>query len=272
MASDITEHYAGRGGLIAAIAEGLGCSGKDMGNLTPADLEPIDEFHFRGRQATLDLGVQMGLRHGAKVLDLGSGLGGTARTLATAFGCRVTGVDLTQEFCDAATTLSGWVGLSDRTAFQQGDATDLNLADQSFDAVITVHVAMNIAAKDRMYAEAKRVLKPGGRFAIYDILRGAGAEPRYPAPWAQTPDISFLATEPEMCDLLTGAGFRILTVEDSTQASLDWITSRKSRPDGTLPAIATAILFGADYRVMGKNQITGLSEGGLRTVSFICEG
>jgi ubiquinone/menaquinone biosynthesis C-methylase UbiE len=272
MSDDVSNHYRGGGALIRKITDKLQSSGIDILVLSAADLEPIDEFHFRGRQATLELAEKMKLSPSAHVLDLGSGLGGAARTLADQYGCTVTGIDLTPDFCDAATEMSRWVNLSDKTEFVVGDATELPFEDNQFNGAITVHAAMNIPAKNQLYAEAKRVLKLGSRFAIYDILQGEGGPPLYPAPWAMDPDISHLATSEEMQALLTGAGFRILDVTDSTKESLDWIESRPAKPDRTgLPAITTAILFGDVFRTMVANQIIGLKERRIRTVGIVCE-
>ena len=136
----------------------------------------------------------MNLNAGSEVLDIGSGLGGPARTLAETYGCRVTGVDLTLPFCEAAAAMSNWVGLGNQVLFKQGDATNLPFESETFDAEMTIHVAMNIATKDKMYMEARRVLKPGGIFAVYDVLQGEGGEVLYPVPWARDPSISHLAT------------------------------------------------------------------------------
>ena len=114
----------------------------------------------------------------------------------------MTGIDLTQAFCDAAAALSDWVGLGGRVSFRQGDATGLPFGNAEFDAAMTIHVAMNIARKDRVYAEARRVLKPGARFAVYDVLQGEGGDVLYPVPWAREPSISRLATPDAMQSLL----------------------------------------------------------------------
>ena len=180
MVDRVVSHYTGSGDLASQIAESLRSAGKDISRLTTADLAAVDEFHIRDRKATLELAQSLNLSATTLVLDIGSGLGGPARTLAETYGCRVTGIDLTQAFCDAAATLSGWVGLSDRVTFQQGDATSLPFADAHFDAAMTIHVAMNIASKDQMYAEARRVLKRGSRFGVYDILQGEGGEMLFP--------------------------------------------------------------------------------------------
>lgn len=108
--------------------------------------------------------------------------------------------------------MSDWVGLGSRVSFKQGDATNLPFENQIFDAAMTIHVAMNIAAKDKMYLEARRVLKPSGVFAVYDVLQGEGGEILYPVPWARDPSISHVATPEEMKSLLTNAGFKLLDV------------------------------------------------------------
>jgi ubiquinone/menaquinone biosynthesis C-methylase UbiE len=219
MADCVASHYSEDLGLADAIAGKLRTAGKDLNKLTTADLVAVDEFHIRGRKATLELGKKMNLNTLSHVLDIGSGLGGPARTLAETYGCRVTGIDLTQAFCEAATAMSDSVGLGSRVSFKQGDATNLSFENKKFDAAMTIHVAMNIAAKDKMYAEARRVLKSGGVFAIYDVLQGEGGEVLYPVPWARDPSISHLATPDEMKTLLVGAGFKLLDVQDSTEES-----------------------------------------------------
>jgi SAM-dependent methyltransferase len=162
MADRIASHYSENLQLADVISQSLRSAGNDLDKLTTADLATVDEFHIRGRKATLELAAPMNLNSDSHVLDIGSGLGGPARTVAETYGCRVTGIDLTQAFCDAANTMSDWVGLAKRVSFKQGDATNLPFADKQFDAAMTIHVAMNIANKDKMYAEARRVIKSGG--------------------------------------------------------------------------------------------------------------
>jgi ubiquinone/menaquinone biosynthesis C-methylase UbiE len=206
-----------------------------------------------------------------RVLDIGSGIGGPARTLAETYGCRVTGVDLTQEFCDSAEILSGWVGLGQRTAFQQGDATDLPFGDDEFDAAITIHAAMNIAAKDKLYEEARRVLKPGRIFAVYDIPQGEGGDAVFPVPWAGQSSISHLVAPEEMESLLASAGFEILYVHDSTHAGQMWYEAVVERMERVGPPDLNFQAFvGADFREMARNQVRNLAERRIRTVSYLC--
>ncbi|WP_205389884.1 class I SAM-dependent methyltransferase [Sulfitobacter sp. SK011] len=216
MPEPVSTHYSGGGGLVDKIARDLREAGFEPDELSASEFESIDEFHFRGREATLQLLGHLRLAPKSKVLDIGSGLGGVARTLAAEAGVHVTGVDLTQEFCDVGTAISDWVNLSDKTEFIQGDATNLPFPKNHFDGALTVHVAMNIPNKAAIYTEARRVLKPGTRFGIYDILQGEGGDVLYPAPWASEPSISHLATPEEMSKHLLPAGFRIIHEMDST--------------------------------------------------------
>ena len=271
MTDDVTRHYSGGGDLSNAIAESLRRAGKDMGRLTTTDLATVDEFHIRARKATLEVGRFLNLDSSSRVIDIGSGLGGPARTLAESFGCHVTGVDLTQAFCDAATTLSGWVGLSDRVDFRQGDATGLPFGDAMFDAAMTIHVAMNIAAKDKMYAEARRILKPGSRFVAYDVLQGEGGEVLFPVPWAREPSISHLATPDTMPALLSNAGFTILKVEDSTEEGQRWFEEMSGRLASSAPAVTFQAFLGNDFPAMARNQVINMRERRIRTVSYVCE-
>lgn len=272
MVDRVASHYVSGGDLAGAIAESLRRAGKDIDKLTTADLGTVDEFHIRGRPATLELARALNIDARSHVLDIGSGLGGPARTLAESYGCHVTGIDLTQAFCDAAATLSNWVGLGDRLTFRQGDATSLPFADATFDAAMTIHVAMNIARKDLVYAEAKRVLKPGGRFAIYDIVAGEGGDVLFPVPWAREPSISHLATPDAMRTLLTDAGFKILDVQDSTEESQRWFEAMAARiAEGATPAVTFQIFLGNDFPEMARNQVRNLRERRIRTITYICE-
>jgi ubiquinone/menaquinone biosynthesis C-methylase UbiE len=273
MPNDVASHYTGQGALAARIADGLKRAGKDLSALTTSDLATIDEFHIRGRTATLELAERLALDNNSHVLDIGSGLGGPARTVAEAYGSRVTGIDLTPEFCEAAKLLCDWVSLGDRVTFLQGDATNLAFGNDTFDAAMTIHVAMNIPRKDKMYAEVKRVLKSGGTFAVYDILQGEGGEVLFPVPWARTPEISHLATPSEMRALLTTAGFEIVEELDSTGESQAWFEDMADRiAQKGPPPLTFREFLGDDFPQMTQNQVRNLAERRIRTCTFICRG
>jgi SAM-dependent methyltransferase len=144
------------------------------GRLSPADLAPLDQFHTRGLAATVELAEAAGVERGELVIDIGSGLGGPSRYLATKFDCRVHGVDLNPAFVEAATWLADRTGLSGKVSYDCADAEALPYQDGRFDLAWTQHVAMNIANRARLYREVHRVLRPGARFAVYDVVAGMG--------------------------------------------------------------------------------------------------
>ena len=273
MSTEVEKHYGGSGNLAAQVREALIAAGKDLERLTNEDLAAIGEFHIRGRAATLELASRMELAPGCHVLDIGSGLGGPARTLAEKYGCRVTGVDLTRSFCEAATAMSAWVGLAGKVRFVHGDAASVGFEPASFDAAMTIHVAMNVAAKDALYAGARRALKPGRIFAVYDVLQGEGGPVLFPVPWAREPAISHLATPAQMRELLAGAGFRILEEIDSTEQSAAWFRDKAAGITKAGPApVGFQLFLGADYARMARNQVQNLAEKRIRTVAYICRG
>lgn len=246
------------GSIILAALEKVG---KNLDQLTAEDLAPVDEFHIRGRAATLELARAAGLDASKHVLDVGSGIGGTARCLAMEFGCRVTGIDLTDEYCRAAAMLTTRVGLAGRIDYRQGDATNLPFDDGVFDVVWTEHVAMNIPDKSKLYDEMHRVLKPGGTLAIYDVLAGPSGEVLFPVPWARTPDTSFLVQPDELRKLLEDAGFTIAEWSDTTEVAQAWFVAlaEKIRREG-FPPLGFHLLMGTDFREMAQNQGRNLQE------------
>jgi SAM-dependent methyltransferase len=260
VSESVQAHYtrSGLGGLILAALEK---AGKDLNRLTPEDLAPIDEFHIRGRAATLELARAAGVDSRKRVLDVGSGVGGTSRCLAREFGCRVTGIDLTDEYCRAAAMLSDRIGLAELVDYRQGDATNLPFPDASFDIVWTEHVARNIPDKPELYREMHRVLKPGGTLAIYDILAGPSGPVLFPVPWARTPESSFLATPDELRNLLEEAGFNIAAWSDTTDAARAWFVAlaEKIRKEG-MPPLGFHVLLGSDFQAMAQNQRRNLEE------------
>lgn len=255
-----TNHYS-RNGLTEAILAALISSGKDPATLTTSDLAPIDELHVRGRKATIELAAKLELNSQTRVLDIGSGIGGAARYLAESSGCSVIGMDLTFEYCRAAATLGKLTGLSGAACYLQGDAAALPFADACFDCVWTVHTAMNIPDKERFCNEIRRVLKPGGVLALYDILAGSGGEIHTPVPWAKEPAHSHLSTPQELRQLLDSAGFFISHWQDRTEEGRLWFSRLAERSEtGAQPPPGVQLLFGSDFPAMAHNQVRNLSE------------
>ena len=257
----IQGHYT-RPDLGSIILTALEKAGKDVNCLTLQDLAPIDEFHIRGREATLELARAARLAATRSVLDVGSGVGGTSRCLANEFGCRVTGIDLTDEYCRAAELLSAKVGLTHLVDYRQGDATRMPFDNEAFDVVWTEHVAMNIPDKASLYREMHRVLKPGGTLAIYDVLAGPSGPVLFPVPWARTPDTSFLLNPSELRELLEETGFTIDHWSDTTEAACAWFVSlaERIRKEG-FPPLGFHVLMGDDFQGMAQNQGRNLREG-----------
>jgi SAM-dependent methyltransferase len=208
--------YWGRDGLEQAILDALVASGKHLDALTIDDLAPLDQFHGGGKEATVRLARLAGLTPGMRVLDVGGGLGGPARTLAIEFGCHVTVVDLTASYVRAAQGLTARLGLGDRVTHHAGHALELPFGGGAFDAVWTQNSGMNIAAKDQLYGGFHRVLRPGGVLALQEPMAGPVQPPIFPVMWAPDAATSFLRTPAEMRALIEAAGFRARAWEDVT--------------------------------------------------------
>lgn len=256
----VAAHY-GRRDLAATILAALKAAGKDVDRLTPDDLAPVDEFHTGQRQATVRLAALAAVNGEERVLDVGSGLGGPSRYLAQAFGCRVTGLDLTPEFVAVATLLAERTGLSGKVDYRQGNALALPFAEASFDLVWSQNAAMNIADRNRLYGEMRRVLKPGGRLALQDVAAGPGGEPFYPTPWAKEKSISFLLTPAATRLALERAGFRVVAWHEPSREALDQAIARARAADaGALPPLGVHLLIGPDFPTVSTNMRRNLEE------------
>lgn len=205
---DAINDYWGRSDLWRAILDALIAAGKDLNTLTLDDLAPIDQFHAGGKGATERLARLAGLQPGMQVLDVGGGLGGPARTLAVQFGCRVTSIDLTASYVEAARMLTAQLGLDDRVTHQIGNALQLPFDQAAFDVVWTQNSGMNIADKVQLYKGFYRVLRPGGLLAFQEPMAGLVQPLIFPVMWARDASSSFLRTPDEMRALIAATGFR----------------------------------------------------------------
>lgn len=268
-ALDIDRHY-GAQDICARIDAALLGAGKDPTHLTRADLSPFDEFHGGGLASTRDLARYAGLAAGQRVLDLGCGVGGPARTLAAEFDCEVTGIDLTRAFIAAAERLTARVGLASSCRFELGSATGLPFANESFDVVWSQNVLMNVADKARCFAEVARVLKPGGRFAFEAVLAGDGRAIHLPTFWASRAELNHLVTRHELAALLAGAGLVEQALEDTTAAVIAQGHKRRAAVAASNPRELTiAVIVPDDVARKVDNALKNNEEGRTVTVKAL---
>jgi sarcosine/dimethylglycine N-methyltransferase len=261
----VRDHYRATG-LTERLKTALAALGPEDQRLTPRQLGALDQFHTRGLAATAELATLAGITAGMSVLDVGSGVGGPARFLAATYGCRVTGVDLSGPFVDAARYLTERTGQSGQVSFEIASALELPFDSGRFDVALLQHVAMNIHDRARLYREIRRVLKLGGRFATFDVVLNSG-EPHYPLPWARTPATSFLLTAAATREAIEPAGFRTRAWQDDSEAAKAWIVQmRASAP----PSPNLGVVMGPDFAQLSANLGRNLMESrlGILTAMF----
>jgi ubiquinone/menaquinone biosynthesis C-methylase UbiE len=268
--SKIVEHY-GTGTLLARLESALRADGSDPAHPTIEALAPYDQFHGRGLEATEDMAALVVVRQSDHLLDVGSGLGGPARWLSTRFGCRITGIDLTPEFCAIAEHFTRLIGLDARVDFQAGNALEMPFDGATFDGAYSMFVSMNIADRARLYREIHRVVKPGGWLVLSEIARGVEGDVLYPMPWAATAAQSFLSTAEDTQKGLLRAGFEIELVKNDLQRTLNYgarvraLLERGEKP----PYRANALIHGDAASAMLANVARGYSDGSLVPIEIV---
>ncbi|MGA7329262.1 MAG: class I SAM-dependent methyltransferase [Rhodomicrobium sp.] len=261
------DHYR-PAGLTERLKTALSAFGPEDQLLTPQQLAGFDQFHTLGLAATAELAKLAGIEADTDLLDLGSGVGGPARFLAETFGCRVTGIDLSEPFVDAARYLTERTGQTEQVSFQTASALELPFEGDRFNAVLLQHVAMNIWDRARLYSEIRRVLKSGGRFATFDAVLNNG-EPHYPVPWARTLETSFLLTAAATREVIEAAGFRTLAWQDDTEVAKAWFA--QMRAYGPPPSPNLGVVMGPGFAELAANLGRNLMEGRLGILTAVFE-
>jgi ubiquinone/menaquinone biosynthesis C-methylase UbiE len=264
----LNEHY-GRDDLCGKIRRAFDKLGLSPEQITRENLADLDEIHIRGLEATRELARLAGLKAGMRVLDVGCGVGGPARTFAAEFGCDVVGLEIVGEFCRAATMLTEWVGLTRQVSCREGDMRAMPFPAGEFDIVATLHTVMNVQDKRALFAEIRRVLKPAAGFVLYEVCSSDPEALHYPVPWAGGPEISFLVGADQLRDQVVTAGFSEQAWTDVTQKALVWFDGLAevrlepvSRPRG--PNVG--LVLGPDAAEKSRNLQRNLREGKLQVV------
>ncbi|MBV8187957.1 MAG: methyltransferase domain-containing protein [Alphaproteobacteria bacterium] len=279
--AEIVQHY-GDGDIRDRLEQALARAGLGEGRLSSSDLAPLDQFHTRGLAATVELAQAAAIEAGAEIVDVGSGLGGASRYLAATFDCRVHGIDLSPAFVAAASYLAERAGLAGKVTYQSADALAMPFASGRFDLAWTQHVAMNIADRACLYGEVHRVVRPGGRFAIYDVVAGNAGPLHFPVPWSRGPETSFLVAPDAMRRTLEQAGFKVIDWQDKSETGVAWFAEQqkaRAAAQGNAAQASNAaraslglhLAMGPDFPLMAANLGRNLGERRVGLIQAVLE-
>lgn len=263
---DVAKHYSA-GGLYDRIVQALAENGIGEADMRAEHLKAVDEFHMGGGPATEHLLNPLDLGTSHNVLDIGCGIGGTARHIAQIYGARVTGIDLTPDFVDTARRLSGRLGVD--VDFVVGSALDLPFEDGSFDIATLLHVGMNLPDKAALFESVARVLKPGGTFAVYDVML-FGRHPDLPVPWATVAQTSFLAPPATYLDAAERAGFMLVHREDRAEMAREYFAAIQAKmAEHGPPMVGLPLIIGETAPQKVENMVRAVRSGDVAPVEMI---
>jgi ubiquinone/menaquinone biosynthesis C-methylase UbiE len=261
----LTNHYS-RPNLNRHISEALEKAGRQIASYK--DAISFDQFHMRGQEATRELAGLAALGPEHHVLDLGCGIGGAARLLSAEFGCRVTGLDLIEEFVQTATELTRKAGLADRVCFRAGNMLDLPFEADAFDVVWSQHTLMNIEDKSKLLSQTRRVLRPYGRLALYEVAQGSQLPIHYPVQWATDASLSFLLPADQLKTTIEEAGFKSLHWQEVTEECRHWfqniVAKMTPRPAAAPPPLGLNLVIGPTTAEKARNTARNLEEARIR--------
>jgi len=253
--------YYSPNNLYNSIIDGLNRTGADLSAVTLDDLQPVDEFHIRGDVATKELIKLSAFTPEMHVIDVGCGVGGSTRRLSHETGCYVTGIDLSDEYIDAAERLTQLLNMQERVKFHAASALELPFEDNTFDGAWAIQMNMNVEDKLAWLDELYRVLKPGGRAVLYEVCGNKNTPVYFPVPWAQDSSMSFLVPPESFREVISAAGFDIAVWNDKTdlaQQAFAHMTEPVGEPK--LPELGVHMLVGNDILTKAYNLHRNLEE------------
>lgn len=269
--TDPIETHWGAPDVLERILEAISASQLSAGSVTVEQLAPVDHIHARGFAATRELADSLPVRSGDRIIDIGCGLGGPARYLADRFGCHVEGIDISATFVDAGNRLSEMTGMLDSVTIRHGDGERLPYEKESFDGGYAQHVTMNVANRDRFFAEAFRVLRPGAFFALTEHGLGAAGTPRHPVPWSDDGAGAYLIAPEQTGVLLGAAGFQEIEVVETGDEYLQGYRRMISLMDaGSLPPLGVHIILGPAAAEKIRNAARNIEERRTRPIKVMC--
>lgn len=269
-ARSIADHW-GRADLYQQIVSSLKTMSRPLEGLTVEDLAPVDHYHARGFAATVELADRLSIRTGQKIVDIGSGLGGPARYIASRFGCQVSGVDITPSFVETARKLTALLRMEEQVAFEQGDGRKLPFPDAAFDGGYSQHVTMNVENRRLFFDEACRVLEPGAFFALTEHGLGPKGDPLFPVPWSEDGSGSYLIPLSETLAIMKSAGFEAFDVEETaSKYAAGYAKAIENAEKGLLPPLGIHLLLGENAQEKLRNSARNLQEGRTHPFQVIC--
>ncbi|BBK33309.1 methyltransferase family protein [Stella humosa] len=270
MTDPIASHW-GAADIHERILDAMRASGLSAGTATIEQLAPVDHIHARGFAATKELADSLPIRSGDRIVDIGCGIGGPARYLADRFGCHVEGIDISEPFVDAGNRLSEMTRMRDRVTIRYGDGQKLPYADESFDGGYAQHVTMNVPDRDRFFAEAFRVLRPGAFFALTEHGLGAAGTPHHPLPWSEDGAGAYLLPPEQTVALLGAVGFQMIEV---VETGIDYLQGYRKMislmDNGALPPLGVHIILGPAASEKIRNAARNIEEFRTRPVRIMC--
>ncbi|GLI37456.1 SAM-dependent methyltransferase [Geobacter hydrogenophilus] len=257
--------------MYGLIVSALNRMSKPLEGLTVEELAPVDHFHSRGFPATVEFADWLRINPGEQILDIGCGLGGPARYMAKRFQCRVSGIDITEPFVEAANKLTALLQMERQVTIAHGNGQRLPYPDSRFDGAYTQDVTMNVADRAGFFAEAYRVLKPGAFFALSEHGLGPEGNPLYPVPWSEDGTGAYLVAPAETRAILEKTGFEAIAIEDTgTKCVIGYRKVIERAEKGALPPLGLHLFMGETMVQKMQNAARNIEEGRTHPIQLIC--